>query len=206
MRSQEFLRRYEAMPELKKAELIEGVVYMGSPVSAEHGEPDGLIHTWLGLYAANSPGVRFFANTTVILDAENTPQPDACLCLDPSRGGRTRITPKKYLKGPPELIVEIAASSASLDLHDKMHAYARNGVGEYLVWRTLERRCDWFVLEDENYTALRPDKRGLLRGKTFPGLILDGKALLAMRAPEVLAALQRGLTSAAHKAFVASRR
>src|SRR6266542_2484471 len=89
LRSREFLRRYEAMPELKKAELIERVVYRGSPVSAEHGEPDGLIHTWLGLYAASTAGVRFFCNTTVILDADNTPQPDACLCLNPGRGGRT---------------------------------------------------------------------------------------------------------------------
>src|SRR5215468_8333872 len=111
LRSQEFLRRYEAMPELK-AELIEGIVYMGSPVSAVHGEPDGLIHTWLGLYAAHTPSVRFFANTTVILDADNTPQADACLCLDARRGGRTRLSPKKYLMGAPELIAEIAASSA----------------------------------------------------------------------------------------------
>ena len=129
------------MPEVKKAELIEGVVYMGSPVSAEeHGEPDALIHTWLGTYAAHTPGVRVFANATVLLDADNAPQPDACLCLKPNLGGRTKIHPRKYLSGPPELIAEIAASSASIDLHDKMDAYARNGVSEYLVWRTLERR------------------------------------------------------------------
>src|SRR5262245_50703284 len=155
LRSQEFLRRYEAMPELKKAELIEGIVVMGSPVSAAHGEPDGLIHTWLGVYAAYTHGVRFFPNTTVILDADNTPQPDACLCLDASRGGRTRISPKKYLMGPPELIAEIADSSASIDLNDKMDAYALNNVGEDLVWRPLERRFDWFVLENEDYVAAR---------------------------------------------------
>jgi Uma2 family endonuclease len=206
LRSQEFLRRYEAMPELKKAELIEGVVYMGSPVSAQHGEPDALIHTWLGLYAANTPGVRLFANTTVILDADNTPQPDACLCLKPGRGGRMRISEKKYLMGPPELIVEIAASSASIDLHDKMEAYARNGVGEYLVWRTLENRFDWFVLENENYVALRPGPRGLLRSGTFPGLALDVSALLAMKASRVLNVLRRSIASAAHKSFVASLR
>jgi Uma2 family endonuclease len=183
------------------------VVYMGSPVSAEdHSEPDGLIHGWLWTYATQTPGVRFFPNATVILDADNTPQPDACLCLKPGRGGRTRINPKKYLVGAPELIAEIAASSASLDLHDKMDAYARNGVGEYLVWRTLERRCDWFVLENENYIPLRPDTRGLLRGKIFPGLVLDVRAVLAMNAPKVLAALRRGLASAAHKTFVASLR
>ncbi len=206
LRSQEFLRRYEAMPEIKKAELIEGVVYMGSPVSAEHGEPDCLINTWLGTYAANTPGVRGFCNTTVILDADNTPQPDACLCLKPGRGGRTRISAKKYLMGAPELIVEVAASSASIDLNDKMDAYARNGVGEYLVWRTLERRFDWFVLENENYVALRLHSRGVLRSRIFPGLVLDVNALLAMDASKVLAVLGRGLASAAHKAFAASLR
>jgi Uma2 family endonuclease len=205
LRSKEFLRRYEAMPEVKKAELIEGIVYMGSPVSAEeHGEPDAFIHTWLGTYAAHTPGVRVFANTTVILDADNTPQPDACLCLNAGRGGRTRISPKKYLMGAPELIVEIAASGASIDLNDKMDAYARNGVGEYLVWRTLEKRFDWFSLENENYVAVRPDGRGLLRSKTFPGLVLDVRALLAMNAPKVLTVLQRALASAAHKSFAAS--
>ena len=207
LRSQEFLRRYEAMPEVKKAELIEGIVYMGSPVRAEdHGEPDALIHTWLGTYAAHTPGVRVFANTTVILDADNAPQPDACLCVKPGRGGKTRINPKKYLTGAPELIAEVAASSASIDLNDKMDAYARNGVGEYLVWRTLEQRFDWFVLENENYVTIRPDSRGILRSGTFPGLFLDVSALLAMNAPKVLAVLQRGLASSAHKAFVASLR
>ena len=204
LRAQEFLRRYEAMPEVKKAELIEGVVYMGSPVRAEeHGEPDALIHTWLGAYAAHTPGVRVFSNTTIMLDADNTPQPDACLCLKPGAGGRVKFSPKQYLQGAPELIVEIAASSVSIDLHDKMDAYARNGVGEYLVWRTLEKRFDWFVLENENYVALPADRRGLLRSKAFPGLVLDVSALLAMDAAKVLAALQRGLASAAHRSFLA---
>src|ERR1051325_4981915 len=78
--SHEFLRRYEAMPEIKKAELVQGVVYMGSPVSTEHGEPDGLIQGWFAVYAANTPGVKFYTNVTVILGPSNTPQPDACLC------------------------------------------------------------------------------------------------------------------------------
>jgi Uma2 family endonuclease len=202
LRSQEFLRRYEEMPEIKRAELIDGVVYMGRPVSAAHGEPDGLIHTWLGFYAAHTPGVRLFSNTTVLLDAENTPQPDACLCFKPGQGGRTRITSKKYLAGPLELITEIAASSASIDLHDKMNAYARNGVAEYLVWLTLERRCDWFLLENENYVPLPPELRGVLRSRAFPGLVLDVGALLAVNASKVLAALQRGLASAGHRTFV----
>jgi Uma2 family endonuclease len=85
-----------------------------------------------------------------------------------------------------------------------MNDYARNGVGEYLVWRTLEKRFDWFSLENENYVAVRPDARGLLRSKAFPGLVLEVNALLAMNARKALAVLQRGLVSAAHKSFIAS--
>ena len=114
--SREFLRRYEAMPEVKRAELIQGIVYMGSPVSTEHSEPDGLIQLWLATYAAMTPGVKCYPNTTVILGPANTPQPDGCLCLPARAGGQTRLNEKKYLVGPPALVVEIAASSASLDL------------------------------------------------------------------------------------------
>lgn len=204
--SREFLRRYEAMPELRKAELIEGIVYMPSPVSADHSKPDNLIQTWLGTYAAMTPGVECFTNTTVVLGPRNTPQPDACLCLKPGRGGQTRLNEKKYLVGAPELIAEIAATSASLDLGDKLEAYASAGVREYLVWRTLEQGFDWFALEDAEYLAVKPDAHGLIRSRVFPGLVLDTRALLALQAAKVLAVLQRGLASSAHKSFAASLR
>jgi Uma2 family endonuclease len=204
--SREFLRRYEAMPEVKKAELIEGIVYMPSPVSANHSKPDNFIQTWLGTYAAMTPGVECFSNSTVVLGPRNTPQPDACLCLKPSRGGQTRFNEKDYLVGPPELIAEVAATSASLDLGDKLEAYATAGVREYLVWRTLEQGFDWFGLEDAEYVAAKPDARGLIRSPIFPGLVLDVKALLELNGAKVLTTLRRGLASAAHKSFVVSLR
>jgi Uma2 family endonuclease len=202
----EFLRRYEAMPEVKKAELIEGIVYMPPLVSADHSQPDSLIQTWLGTYAAMTPGVECFTNTTVLLGPRNTPQSDACLCLKPGRGGQTRFNEKKYLVGAPELIAEVAATSASLDLGDKLEAYAVSGVREYVVWRTLEAGIDWFTLEDAEYLARKPDARGLLRSLVFPGLILDVNALLAMELATVLAVLRRGLASASHKTFAANLR
>lgn len=204
--SREFLRRFEAMPELKKAELIEGIVYMSSSISAAHGGPDNLLQTWLGTYAAHTPQVKCYTNTTLLLGPRNTPQPDACLCLKPGRGGQTHFNEKKYLVGPPELIAEVAATSASLDLGDKMEAYAMAGVREYLVWRTLEQGFDWFILEDAEYLAVKPDGRGLIRSRVFPGLVLDPNALLTLNTAKVLAALQRALSSAAHRAFVASLR
>ena len=130
----EFERRYAARPDLKKAELIEGVVYMPSPVRASsHAEPHAVILWWLGTYSASTPGVQVADNATVRLDLDNEPQPDALVRIDEEAGGRSRISTDDYVEGAPELIVEIAASSAALDLHDKLRAYRRNGVQEYVV-------------------------------------------------------------------------
>lgn len=190
MRSGEFLRRYEAMPEVKKAELVEGRVYMGSPVRADlHAEPDGLVHLWLATFALRCRTARFYPNATVVLDADNTCQPDAVLCLAPEHGGRTRINARGYLTGAPELVAEIAASTVSLDMQEKLRVYRRCGVSEYLVWRTAEKQFDWFRLEHEEYRRLAPGADGLLRSRVFPGLVLDVGALLARDGARVLAAL-----------------
>jgi len=189
MHSREFLRRYEGMPQVKKAELIAGVVYMGSPVSVRHAKPDGMIQAWLGTYASRHPDTEVLANATVILDAENTVQPDALLRRLPDRGGLTRVNEEGYLTGPPELIVEVASSSAAIDMRDKRRAYCRNRVQEYLVWLVAEGRLEWFNLEDDEYRPQLPDARGLLHSRAFPGLRLPVGALLAGDTARVLDAL-----------------
>jgi Uma2 family endonuclease len=189
MHSREFLRRYERSPRIKKVELIEGVVYMGSPVSTCHALPDGIIHGWLLLYSARHPEVQFLPNATVILDPENTFQPDALLRLLPAHGGGCLETDEGYLAGPPELVVEIASSSGSIDLRDKRRAYCRNGVQEYLVWRVTENRFDWFRLEGDEYQPQAPDAQGGLHSRVFPGLRLPVEPLLAFQTARVLAAL-----------------
>src|SRR6202035_4701033 len=83
----EFERRYDAMPGLKKAELIEGVVYMPSPVRAiEHGSPHTAIVTWLGVYWAQTPGTRACTDASVRLDLDNEPQPDGLLMIEHAQG------------------------------------------------------------------------------------------------------------------------
>ena len=67
----EFERRYGAMTDVKTADLIEGTVYMASPL--RHAEPHADVITWLGLYKAMTPGVRLGDNPTVRLDRDNEP-------------------------------------------------------------------------------------------------------------------------------------
>jgi len=197
----EFERRYEAMAEIKKAELIEGVVYMPSPVSNEgHGVPHAKLVGWLVAYEAQTPAVQAADNSTLRLDWDNEPQPDAFLRILPQHGGQTRDE-DGYVAGGPELAGEIAASSASYDLHDKKEAYRRNGVCEYVVWRVEDSAIDWFNLRGGRYEQHQADEDGIYRSESFPGLWLDGAALLAGNMKRVLEALQEGLQSPEHAEF-----
>src|SRR3990172_276198 len=199
----EFERRDDAMPYIKKAELIEGVVYMPSPAHFQsHSEPHAHIMGWLGVYCAATPGVRLGDNATVRLDLDNEVQPDALLRLEPAAGGRSSVSPEDYVEGPPELIVEIAATSAAYDMHDKLRVYRRNGVQEYLVWQVYDKRLDWFRLSEGEYLPTEPDASGVIRSHIFPGLWLAVAALLEGDLAKVLAELQKGLETAEHAAFV----
>lgn len=200
---QEFERRYAAMPHIKKAELIEGVAYLASPVRIKnHGRPHAQVMAWVTAYWVATPGVDLADNATVRLDADNEPQPDVLLRIEPEVGGNSRISDDDYVEGAPELIVEIAASSASYDLKDKLNAYRRNGVQEYIVWQIYENRLDWFKLEEGRYTSLEPDADGVIRSGVFPGLWLAVPALREGNLALVLAILQQGLQTAEHQAFV----
>jgi len=200
----EFERIYLAHPEINRAELIEGVVYMPSPVRfAQHGQPHSDVMAWLGVYRAATAGVQVGDNATVRLDFENVVQPDAVLRLDPKLGGRSHISKDDDLEGPPELVVEIAASSAAYDLHDKRRVYARNGVQEYLAVQMYEQRVDWFVLREGVYETLKPDAQRVLHSEVFPGLWLNPAAIFSGDLAALLAILQQGLASPEHSGFVA---
>jgi len=196
----EFERRYEATPEKFKAELIEGVVYVASPVRAFHANPHFKLVTWLGVYSTATPGVSGSDNATTRLDLDNEPQPDALLRLE--IGGTSTISEDGYIEGAPELVAEIATSSAAIDLGTKKNAYRRNGVQEYLVWQTFENRFSWFRLQAGEFVLIEPDADGIIRSSTFPGLWLAVSALLEGRMIEVLNGLQAGMADPAHQAFV----
>ena len=200
----EFERRYEAHPEIKKAELIEGIVHVPSPTRFEqHGEPHAEIVAWLVTYHAATPGTRVGDGSTVQLDEKNEPQPDAILRLEPHFGGTSRVTDDDYLDGAPDLVAEVAASSASCDLHDKLQAYQRNGVREYVVLQVYERKVHWLVLREGAYQPLSPDEAGVLKSQLFPGLWLQPEAIWNNDIATLLAVLQQGLASPEHAELVA---
>ena len=185
----EFHRRYCARPDIKKAELVSGVVYVPSPLrSRRHSRPHGLVMLWLGTYCVRDPELVLEDNATVFLDDLTEVQPDAFIWR-PEPGG-PRLTDDDYVEGPPQLVVEVAASSASYDLHDKLEAYRRNGVREYLVWRVVDNAVDWFRLREGQYVRLDPDAEGVIESEEYPGLRLHIPSLLAGDRANVLAWLR----------------
>jgi Uma2 family endonuclease len=199
----EFKRRWERMPKLKRAELIEGVVFMPAALRhTQHGEPHGWIMNLVSTYAMRT-GLAFGDNASVELDEHNMPQPDAYVLLPEHLGRRSRIDEEGYLIGPPDFIAEVAASSASLDLHGKLQTYEQSGVQEYIVWRTLDQAFDWFV---HQAGALRrqPFPDGIIRCAILPGLWLDTAALIQKNAQQLLGTFEQGLASPEYIAFQAA--
>jgi Uma2 family endonuclease len=200
----EFERRFDATPGLKKAELVEGIVYVWPSVRFEgHAIPHANLVTWLGTYQAATPGVRGGDSGHVRLDFDNELQPDATLLIDPALGGQSSISADNYLEGAPELVAEISGGTASIDLHGKLRVYQRNGVREYLVQRVYDGAIDWFALRQGQYEPLPLHPDGTLRSEVFPGLWLDAAAMIKGDLASALRVLQQGLQSPEHAAFVA---
>jgi Uma2 family endonuclease len=200
----EFERRYDAMPDLKKAELIEGEVFLGTPVRIrQHGMPHARLAGWLGSYTAGTPGLEAGNSGSIRLDPDNMPQPDVFLMIEAERGGQARISADDYVEGAPELIAEVVDGSVSYELQKKPQVYRRNEVREYIVWRVQDRALDWFVFREGTYQPLAPGVDGLLHSVIFPGLWLDPAALLRGDLAAVHAVVQQGLASPGHAAFVA---
>lgn len=200
----EFERRYAAMPPNIKAELIEGIVYMASAVHLEkHSKPHSRIIGWLFNYVAATPGTDFGDNATLRLDRENDVQPDAFLRIHESIGGQSRVDQDDYLAGNPELIVEVAGSSVGYDLHQKLRAYRRNGVQEYLVLLAYEQETRWYQLVEGEYILLPVDEHGIIRSQVFPGLHFHPDLFWADDLSGLLKVLQAGLAGSEHRAFAA---
>ena len=193
---------YEAMPPGTRAELIDGVVYMPSPVGLDHGGAHVPVIMWLGYYAENTPGVEVLDNATTILGWKSEPQPDALLRILPECGGRT-WNEHGYVHGAPELVVEIAKATRYVDLGPKLNDYERAGVLEYVV-RTFDPDEIYWFAQEQGALVQRPiGEDGLYRSSVFPGLWLDPVALLDGDTRRLRAVVDMGCAAANMRQFVA---
>lgn len=218
MTGREFLRRYEAMGDGARAELINGVVYIHSPIvmpagggtfvppvsGGRHGRPQGRLIFWVTAYEMMTAGVEAAAPVTVVLPSGlQVVEPDGALRILAESGGRSKLGADDFLYGPPELLIEVANTSQSRDLGEKFRSYQADGVREYIVWRTAANEVEWFHLRRKRFVPLAPDAEGVVRSAAFPGLWLNTRALFANDLPRVFHDLQQGIASPEHAAFVA---
>lgn len=197
----EFEHRAKAFPDVGRVELIDGVVHVMSPISLfGHGLPHGEMVYWMKKYTRKTKGVFCSNPTSIRIDDENEPEPDAILYIDPERGGRAGID-DEYLTGAPELVVEISNTTTGKDLNIKLPLYERDGIREYIVWRVEDEEIDWFVLRESGYERL-PFADGIYRSEVFPGLWLDVLAMVRLDGDEIDRVLDLGLATIEHTDFV----
>jgi len=203
MSVEEFERRWEAMPDLKRAELIEGRVYMNAAALRWdwHAEPYGILMLALAFYGAYTPGALFGTEPSVRMEEGSLPQPDGVLRISEEFGGQTKIE-GGFVVGGPELVAEISASSERHDLGVKKDLYFRCGVREYLNWSVLEERIVLFHRDADQFVELNLESDGMLKSRVFPGLWLDPTAMIQHDRLRVIEVLQLGIQSSEHQAFV----
>jgi len=195
LRRDEFLRRCEAMPEVKKAELIGELVYMQGASSFSTGKR-------MRTFVAGCTAIRcVYQGAKTWLMLEDAPQPDVHLLIRPDFGGQSYIR-DDYHAGAPELAAEVCLSRMDYDLHQKLALYQSAGVQEYVTILLAEQEARWHRLVRGNYELMRPSPDGSLRSQVFPGLWLKPEALLTGNSAKVYEPLQLGLQSAEHADFV----
>lgn len=200
---EEFERRFDATPGLKKAELIDGIVHMPAAIRWDgHASPHADLMGCLVWYRWSTRGVDVGDNGSIRLALNNEPQPDAAMIIKPGFGGQVKISADDYIEGAPELVAEISASTVSIDLNKKLNIYRRSGVREYLVWRVRDRAIDWFSLRDGGYHKIPAQGDGSIHSEVFPGFWLNPAALVSGDVAAVQRTLQEGLASREHDEFV----
>jgi hypothetical protein len=200
---EEFEQRFDATPDLKHAELLDGVAYLRHDGRAFAGSCRAALIGWLGVYSASTRFLLPGAHGHVALDDRNELQPDAILAVRPEAGGTVVLDATGVVRSAPDFAADVFTTTNATLLPKRIAAHERGGTLEYLVWYAEHKCVDWLVRERGEFVAMNPDPAdGLLKSVAFPGLWLDATALLNGDLDTVLAALQRGLASAEHKAFV----
>ena len=197
----EFMRRWEAMPDLKFAELIDGIVHMPSPLADIHSDFQIRISVWLAQYAMATVGCAVRANGTCLMSKRNVPQPDLALKILAEYGGQSWME-GEYPGGAPELIVEISHTTGARDSGVKQRLYERSGVLEYLIVKSKKRQLVWHELVEGKYREIQPGADGLFRSRVFPGLWLNAEALWNCDYAALSTAVQQGTSTPEHAEFV----
>lgn len=205
MTAAEFHALYAAWPDETRFELIDGVVYMASPLHMPHAEGTSFLSVVLGYFSGATEGVRGGDGLSIRLDEMDEVQPDSCLFITQACGGHAKIVindegEETWLAGAPELACEVANSSRSIDYGRKLDAYLRAGVREYMVYNVRSKELSWFELPSR--TLKSPDEQGVLRSSVMPGLWLAPAMIAENNTTAAIELLQAGLKSDEHAAFL----
>ena len=163
---------YYQLNDDQRYEIIEGNLLMAPA-------PDTWHQSWIGeLYSilrdhvkSHRLGKVFLSPVDVVLDPENTVQPDLVVVLNANLG----IVQHRAIFGTPDLLVELVSpSSVRRDRHVKKDLYARFGVKEYWIGDPARNALEVLTLKAERYELhSSAGEKGKVASLLLPGLEFD---------------------------------
>ncbi len=125
--------------------------------------------------SARKLGRVLVAPVDVVLSAHDVVEPDIVYVSAKRRG----ILKKKYIRGAPDLVVEVTSpSTAAIDRGRKLELYARAGVREYWIADLFARILEVHEFGRTRRTQIHHEGR-TFRSAVLPGFALDVEALFA---------------------------
>lgn len=140
---------YYQLNDDQRYEIIEGNLLMAPAPDTWHQSWIGELYIVLRDHVKNRQlGKVFLSPVDVVLDPENTVQPDLVVVLSPNLG----IIQHRAIFGAPDLLVELVSpSSVGRDRHVKKDLYARFGVKKYWIGDPANNAFEVLTLKGGRY-------------------------------------------------------
>lgn len=163
---------YYRLDDNQRYEIIDGNLLMAPALDTWHQDWSRELSMLVVTHVKRHKlGKVFIAPVDVVLDEENTVQPDLVFVATASLG----IIQRRAIFGTPDLLVELVSpSSVRRDRYDKKELYARFGVKEYWIGDPANQSLEILTLKDGRYELhCAAELKGKLTSLRLAGLEFD---------------------------------
>ncbi len=163
---------YYELDDDRRYEIIGGNLLMAPAPDTWHQDWSRKLFRLIDRFVAqNNRGEVFYAPIDIVLDEQNTVQPDIVFIATPN----LQIIQRRAIFGVPDLLVELVSpSSVRRDRYDKKALYARFGVKEYWIGDPANKALEILTLREGRYELhCCAEEKGNLTSLALPGLEFD---------------------------------
>ncbi len=166
---------YDALDPSVKAEWINGVAVVHSPVRLSHSDASGTLYRLIGNYLDLHPLGAVHHEKVMIQLTRNSYEPDVCFFRAATAAS---FTPDMVLFPAPDFVAEVLSdSTAARDRGVKFTDYAAHGISEYWIIDADAEEIEQYVLHEGDYQLRQRATTGAIRSAVIAGFRIPVRAL-----------------------------